>query len=206
MCSPCGGAPADTVSTPDFSCGRLVIPHLLAVIVLPDAISGLDTPIIHSLVRLVEPWKAIYDHSTIVSTAVMGAHLVALLFSGGLAVASDRSTLRAMRLDESTRLRQLGELRAVHRPILIGLGLSFITGLLLAAADLATFLGSAVFWAKLGLVVVLLINGGFLARTEMRLAQMPTPSLWRQLRRSSWASLALWTATVVVGVVLTVAA
>lgn len=158
------------------------------------------------LVHLALPWKTVYDGSTVVSTTVMGAHLVALLFSGGLAVGADRSTLRTLSQDEPTRKRQLGELRAVHRPVLIGLTLSFVTGLLLAAADLAAFLGSAVFWAKLGLVAVLLVNGGYLVRTGQILERAPSPRLWRRLRQSAWASLFLWTATVVVGVALTASA
>lgn len=161
---------------------------------------------IETLARLAEPWKNLYDRSTLVSSGVMGAHLVALLFSGGFAVAADRSMLRALRRDDSERRRQLSELHSIHRPVLLGLALSFFTGVLLAAADLETFVGSGVFWGKLALVGVLMINGLLLVRTERALALAPTPSLWRRLGRSSWASLMLWTATVVVGVALTAAA
>jgi len=41
-----------------------------------------------------------------------------------------------------------------------------VTGVLLAAADVETFLPSVIFWVKLGLVALLVINGGVLTLTE----------------------------------------
>ena len=45
---------------------------------------------------LFAPWHSLYADSKTVASVVTGVHLVGLLFGGGLAVAADRSTLRAL--------------------------------------------------------------------------------------------------------------
>ena len=42
----------------------------------------------------------------------------------------------------------------------------FISGVLLLAADLETYLASTIFWSKMALVGALLVNGAFLVRVE----------------------------------------
>ena len=71
-----------------------------------------------------------------------GVHLVGLLFGGGLAIAADRSTLRALKRAPADRTAALAELHAVHRPVLIALAVTFASGIALAAADVDTFLKS----------------------------------------------------------------
>jgi hypothetical protein len=136
---------------------------------------------------------------------------MALLFGGGFAVAADRATLRVGRRGATDHATQLAELRAVHKPVLVALVALFGSGVLLATADLETFVSSPVFWVKLGLVAVLLLNGLVLERTESRLRNLSAAaivparrvqSLWRRLRRSAVCSLALWTATLVAGTLL----
>src|SRR5215218_8388271 len=109
-----------------------------------------------SLVRLAAPWESLFGDSVFVATAVTAMHVLALLIGGGLAIAADRTTLRVLRHPVEDRAAQLAELHATHRPVLIALVLLFVSGVLLAAADLQTFLGSPVFWVKLGLVALLL--------------------------------------------------
>lgn len=162
---------------------------------------------VQGIIDAVAPWKDLYGNSPVVSTAVTTVHVVALLFGGGFALAADRSTLRALRGDGDDRQRHLGELHAVHRPVLIALTLLFISGVALALADLETFLGSPTFWIKLSLVALLLINGAVLARTEARLLDADAPRdaaapLWRRLRASTFASIALWTLTTIAGTAL----
>jgi hypothetical protein len=163
-----------------------------------------------TLVQALEPWKSLYGDSKTVASAVTGIHLVGLLFGGGLAVAADRSTLRALRRRPAERAESLRELHAVHRPVLIALAVLFLSGVALAAADLDTFLGSPVFWAKLGVVALLLANGAVLERTERALRRDRVEDrprrLWRRLGISTRLSLALWTATVLLGTVLVNAA
>jgi hypothetical protein len=162
-----------------------------------------------TLVQALAPWKSLYGDSKTVASLVTGVHLVGLLFGGGLAVAADRSTLRALRRPPEERAETLRELHAVHRPVLAALTVLFVSGVALAAADVETFIASPVFWAKLGIVGLLLANGAVLERTERALrdeAHERAPLLWRRLGLSTRVSLALWTATVVMGTVLVNAA
>jgi hypothetical protein len=163
---------------------------------------------VRELAHLLEPWKTLYADSKAVSTAVTGSHILALLVGGGLAIAADRSTLRALRRTEAERTYQVGELRAVHRPVLIALAVLFVTGVLLAASDVETYATSKVFLVKMGLVALLLVNGSVLYRTEKRLTgaldagAAPPDVLWPRLRWTARASLALWLLTAAGGAVL----
>ncbi|HEY0780554.1 MAG TPA: hypothetical protein VGD56_21535 [Gemmatirosa sp.] len=177
-----------------------------------------DTPapaVVETLARVCAPWQSLFSDSKVLSTSVVTVHIIALLFGGGLAIAADRATLRVARgrtaPDAAAEERRLlADLGAVHRPVLVALALLFVSGLLLAAADVKTYALAWVFWLKIGLVALLLVNGVALERAESALRrggpEASTAPYWRRLRAASWASLALWTATTVVGVALTNAA
>ena len=122
---------------------------------------------ISRIVEWCEPWNHLFGHSKMVSGTVTGAHIIALMFAGGLAIASDRLTLRAHGRDRLTRMNQLREVADVHGAVLIGLVVLFVSGVLLAASDVETFLPSPYFWVKLSLVALLLINGAFLTTTDV---------------------------------------
>jgi len=157
-----------------------------------------------ALARLAEPWNSLYSDSKAVSSAVLFLHLVPLLLAGGAALTADRATIRAARGSVEDRARQLRELARVHGLVLGGLALSFASGVLLFLADVDEFLGSPVFWVKLGFVGVLLLNGFMMTRTEKALASGGNENaLWGRLRTISVLSLILWIATTLVGVVLT---
>ena len=157
-----------------------------------------------SLARLVEPWNSLYSDSKAVATAVMFFHLVPLLIAGGAALTADRATIRASRASLEDRGRQLGELARTHLIVLVGLALSFFSGVLLFLSDVDEFLGSPWFWAKLGVVGLLLVNGFVMTRTERALANGgDQAALWSRLRTISVLSLTLWIATTLVGVALT---
>ena len=164
-----------------------------------------------SIIQLFAPWKALYSDSKAVAGIVTATHLLALLFGGGLAVAADRATLRALSQPIDERLRVLQNIRTTHRPVLIALAVLFASGFALAAADIETFIGSRVFWIKLGLVGLLLLNGFILERTESRLRRASQPvqpdphpdgRLWKRLRLNAAMSIALWSATLVAGTLL----
>jgi len=167
------------------------------------------------LLTLVAPWQRLYADSRAVETTVTFVHLTALLFGGGLAIAADRRTLR-LDPERGPLAPFLAELGGVHRPVVIALGVLFLSGLAMAAADLETFLASPVFGAKLLLVALLVANGGLLLRTERTLAALvgsddaPIPSpargLWRRLRLTARVSQALWVASVLAGTLLVNAA
>jgi len=156
------------------------------------------------LAKLVEPWNGLYSDSKAVATTVMFFHLVPLLIAGGAALTADRATIRASRASLEDRARQLGELARTHAIVLVGLALSFISGVLLFLSDVDEFLGSPWFWVKLGFVGLLLVNGFVMTRTERALANGGDPGvLWGRLRTVSLLSLTLWIATTLVGVALT---
>jgi uncharacterized membrane-anchored protein len=163
--------------------------------------------LMQTLAHTFAPWQSLYSDSKTVAAAVNAVHLVGLLFGGGLAVAADRTTLRALKGKPSARTRALAELGAVHRPVLLALVVLFVSGFALAAADVETFSRSPIFLLKLGIVGLLLANGAVLVQTERALRRGPSdqprdPRLWRRLRAATYLSLALWTSTVLVGTVL----
>jgi hypothetical protein len=162
--------------------------------------------IIHTVAQFLSPWQSIYSNSKVVSGSVTFIHLAGLLFAGGFAVAADRATLRASRSTPEQRLHALNELDAVHRPVLAGLGVIFASGVLQFTADVETFATSPVYWTKMSLVALLLVNGYVLKRTETILrtggeGQQHDP-LWNRLRTTSIVSVVLWTAIVLAGTIL----
>jgi hypothetical protein len=160
------------------------------------------------LAQLAEPWKARYDDSTALSTAVMSIHLGAMLVAGGLAIAADRGTLRAVRARPGGRRRQLVEIAGTHKPVTIALALVMLSGALLFLSDVETFATSIAFWVKMGLVALLLLNGLVMMRTEAGLQGGSLGGVagvvrrWSVLRGAAVASAVLWVATVLAGTVL----
>jgi len=156
------------------------------------------------LVQLLKPWNDFYSHSKVTETVVVFFHTGALLLAGGLAIAADRTTLRALRLAADGRVHPMKELAAVHRWVITGLTIIIISGLALLASDIETFFGSWIFWVKMALVATLLINGLVMTRTETSLAgdSSETSPHWRSLRRSAITSLALWFTITLLGVAL----
>jgi hypothetical protein len=167
---------------------------------------------IKALEDLFAPWQSAYSDSTAISTTVTAVHLIGMLIGGGLAIAADRATLRISHEKPGERERHLGELRAVHRPVLIALIVLFLSGLAMMTADIKTFIASPVLWVKLALVALLVLNGVVLERTETFLRRNgqadagPRPDRWGRLRAAAVASIALWMATLVAGTILVNAA
>jgi hypothetical protein len=162
---------------------------------------------IEQIAQWCEPWNHLFSHSTAISGTVLGVHILALMFGGGLAIASDRAVLRADRPDGAPRGTVLRDVHTVHRPVLVALAFMLLSGVLLALSDVETFLPSPWFWLKLTLVVLLLANGGMLTLTEGRVRRAPPDDAsvgrhWRRLRTLSTFSLILWTATAIAGIVL----
>ena len=75
------------------------------------------------------------------------------------------------------------------------------SGVLLFASDLDTFLYSKIFWIKMGLVALLLVNGGLVLRAE-RQAERGDDQAWSRLAWTSGISLALWLLTTLAGAAL----
>ena len=132
--------------------------------------------------HLVELWAAAYsDHATL-RTGIVFLHVAGLLVGGGAAIVADRQALAA---------RPFDSFRETHRLVLMGLGLVLVSGTLMMLADVDTYLVSRVFWVKMALICLLLVNGGLIVRTEARVRQDEAAAR-RSLRRFAGVSLALW--------------
>lgn len=157
------------------------------------------------LVRLATPWADRYSNSTVLETIVTFLHVGGLLMGGGLALSTDRATLRAVRQAVHDRAQHLDSLHSVHRVVVAGLVVTLLSGVLLFLSDVKTFWGSAIFWVKMGLIVVLLVNGLVMTRAERSLRAGGADEddrAWTHLYHTAWVSLVLWYAITLVGVAL----
>jgi hypothetical protein len=153
------------------------------------------------LVNALETWASFYANHPAIRTVVEFLHVGGLLGSGGCAIAADRTALLSIRQPMDTRIEQLQMLRGTHRIVLVGLVLVIVSGLLLFAADTDSFLHSRIFWTKMVLFGLLLVNGSLLVRAE-RLAESGQPRGWDRLIVTSIASIALWFLTTLAGAAL----
>jgi uncharacterized membrane protein len=157
-----------------------------------------------TLVNLLKPWNEFYSHSKAAATIVIFLHVGGLLLAGGLAIAADRGTLRALRIAAGERRHYVRELGAVHRWVITGLTVVVLSGVLLLTADIETFFGSWIFWVKMALVTVLLVNGYRMTRTEaaLRHGAAEDSTQWNRLHSVAVTSLALWFVIAALGVAL----
>jgi uncharacterized membrane protein len=165
--------------------------------------------ILTQLASALEPWQTYWHDHDAVSTGITAAHVAAIVVAGGLAIAADRMSLRVLKRSSAERSAHASELRDVHRPVLMALALIVITGLLMAAADIEEFFEKPIFWIKMGLIVVLLINGAMMQKSEGRVlagtASPPATSNeaeWARIGRFARVSMTLWVVITIVGVVL----
>jgi hypothetical protein len=160
-----------------------------------------------TLIQLFAPWQDLVSSSDVIGGTVMGVHILALMIGGGIGLAADRSTLRVAPGDTAGRRVRLTDVREVHTIVLVGVIALFASGVLLAAAEIEEFVESPVFWVKLALAGLLVVNGIALTRTTNRLSasdeELPVGDAdWALLRRYARFSAFLWIATAVVGIVL----
>ena len=150
------------------------------------------------LSHAIDAWASVYSNSAVCRTSVGFAHVAGLLLGGGTAIAADRAALRAWRRDPDGRGAHVQLLRRTHRTVLLGLALLVASGLLLLAADLETYLYSWVFWSKMALIVVLVLNGRQLRRAG-RQALEGHGRAWKMLGYGSVVSIIVWLLTTLLG-------
>jgi hypothetical protein len=157
---------------------------------------------VQSLVTTLEPWATMYGDSTALSVGLTFTHLGAMMVGGGLAIAADRTVLKAGTVtDAATRVRLADALADVHRPVIMALALSAVSGVLQLAADLETFVNSKVMWVKLGLLVALAVNGALMLRNERTVRRTAgTGKQFGTLRIRAVTSVVLWLSIVLAGV------
>ncbi len=166
------------------------------------------TNLLGHLADLFAPWQQAFSDSKAISTAVTATHILALLFGGGFAVTTDWSTLRLGRAAGDDRARLLASIRTTHPVVLTAIVVLTLSGLALAAADVDTFAVSVIFWVKMGVFGLLLVNGAVLRSSADALGREGGDVLAREmklagrLRTSALCSLGLWSLTLVLGTAL----
>jgi hypothetical protein len=155
-----------------------------------------------ALSDLATSWGSVYANHAALRTAVVFAHVASLIVGGGAAIAADRATLRALWLDRTGGGVPLEILQSTHRLVILSLVLVAASGVLMFAADVTTFLYSRIFWIKMGIVTLLVVNGALLFRAEGQ-ARRGAASAWPTLHMTAVASVALWLLAALAGVALT---
>ena len=146
---------------------------------------------------MLEAWTELYSNSAVWRSLVLYAHIGGILIGGGSAVAIDRLTLMSPPNDPG-QLRIVG---GVHRLVVTAIVFVAVSGLLMLAANLETYLVSKVFWTKMLFVVMLLANGLRMIGAE-KAVRAGAPSGWSRLRGASLTSLVLWLLIALCGAVL----
>jgi uncharacterized protein DUF6644 len=150
---------------------------------------------------LIDSWVSLYANHPALRTGVEFLHIFGLVAGGGCALTADLATLTAVRDGATARTTQLHLLTRTHRIVVLGLVALTISGLLLFCADVQTFLYSRVFWLKMALLLMLLVNGLLLLRGERRVLRGEADA-WARLHYTAAASLVLWTLTTLAGAAL----
>ena len=153
------------------------------------------------LSHLIESWVSLYANHAALRTGIEFMHIGGLVAGGGCAITADLATITAVRDGSAARTTQLHLLKQTHRIVVLGLVALAMSGLLLFGADVQTFLYSRIFWLKMGLMVLLLINGLLLLRGE-RQVQRGERHAWARLHYTAVASLVLWFLTTLAGAAL----
>ena len=148
--------------------------------------------------HLVSWWAAFYSGSAVTRTLVSFVHIAGLVSGGGAAVAADRATLKATRNGLAVTRQQIDSIHNTHRIVFVGLAGVIVSGLLLFAADVDTYAPSKLFWLKMGMVALLMVNGAILVRVG-RGRQSPDDRTRRTMRWTAGISLALWFLTTLAG-------
>jgi hypothetical protein len=172
----------------------------------------LPIPDVGQIDAFAEPWRRLYAHSPLLSTLILFGHLGGLFAAGGLTVAADRATLRLDPGDDLNRRRHLADLARLQRPVWIAFTVALVSGALLFLADVEAFAVSPIFWTKMALVALLVMNALYTARLDTALLRdeaAPAAQVggrvrdrWRRRRAGAVASALLWFVLVLVGTAL----
>lgn len=154
------------------------------------------------MVAALEPWNTLYSGSTALSVSMTFAHLGAMMVGGGLAISADRTVLRAgTPADGAARVALADAVGDVHRPVVIALAISAISGVAQLAADLEALAVNKVMWVKLALLLALAINGALMLRNESAMRRDTGGArAFATLRLRAITSLVLWLAITLAGV------
>ena len=149
-----------------------------------------------------ETWNSVYSNHALLRTAVNFIHVGGLMLGGGCAITADLATIEAVREGPIGRSSQLHVLKRTHTIVLTGIAALVVSGLLLFASDVETFLHSKIFWLKMGLMAALMLNGVVMLLGERKVLRGDVRA-WRRLHTVAVSSLLLWFLTTLAGAALT---
>jgi hypothetical protein len=150
---------------------------------------------------LATTWGSFYANHAAMRTTIAFGHVGGLVAAGGASMVADREILSSYKRREQRSSAVMRAVRKTHRVVLAGLAIVIVSGVLLFAADLDTYLVSRLFWIKMALIVALMVNGAVLTRAE-HLASSNLDHSWEILKWTATASLALWSLTTFIGTAL----
>jgi uncharacterized membrane protein len=153
-----------------------------------------------ALTQMLAWWSSYYGDHQALSVTIRYVHLAAMLLGGGSALTIDRRVARLWRLSPGDRAAALALLNGSHAAVVAALAVVVATGVLMVGADIDTYVVSPLFWTKMGLFALLILNGTVLAIAGRR-ADPP-----RRLTTAAIASAVLWLVIVYVSTWLVVAA
>jgi len=145
----------------------------------------------------VDAWASVYANSGWVRTLLGFTHIAGLIVGGGAAIAADRGVLLAVGRNPLEWPAQLATIRGAHSIVMVSLAIVMTSGVMLAASDVDTFLHMQLFWIKMSLVALLIVNGVCMRWAE-RAAAGPRRRR-RPLAITAVASLTLWLLTTLAG-------
>lgn len=154
------------------------------------------------LSQFLDSWASIYANHAALRTGILFMHVGGLLAAGGSAMTVDLATIKVRRETPAARAAHLDVLKRTHGLVVTGLAAIVTSGLLQFGADVGTFVASRIFWLKMALVVLLLINGALILGGE-RQVERDTPRAWARLHTTAAVSLFLWFVITLAGVALT---
>ena len=168
-----------------------------------------------ALTTLVQPWANLYADQPTLAAVVLTLHVLSMFVGGGMAIAADRRVISAAPTTAEAARTVLADLSTTHTIVIRALAITLVSGFAIFATDVTVFSASTVFWTKMSILTVLLLNGAHLRRAErtaMRTVDAVQAGLtdtspfpqrpWRNVHRAAVASLALWLSLVTLGVVL----
>jgi hypothetical protein len=157
---------------------------------------------IELIARLAQPWADLYGSSVPLEATVVFLHLAALVVAGGLALASDRAIVRAAGGGEAVRAHVLAEVAGAHALVMAGVGVLVATGMLMLLADVGALLPSWLFWLKMLVFLLLLVNGVRLRRVTEQARLDAAGAGWRPVRAAALRSSSLWLVLLLIGTLL----
>jgi hypothetical protein len=154
----------------------------------------------------IHTWAAYYDDHRTISVLIRFVHLAAIVFGAGSALVLDQRVLRAAWKFPSGRDEVVASLRSEHPKIITCVAILGFTGILMTAADSATFVSSKLFWFKMALIAALIANGGLMMKAERGMGRLGGTVGWTRIAVASAISGLLWLAILYVGTLLSATA